>query len=140
MTNAANLVSEFIRTVRSGRHPGAAARYLAPIVLAHEIRSEGRTTTEQTPADYAAHVRELLELFGNFTLQIEELIAQGGGVFVRWKQRGWHCGSINGEVPTGKPLFEQTSAVYRVEGGMIVEYWLQTDRKGLEAQLDEIAG
>ena len=69
------------------------------------------------------------------TFEIEELIAAGDRVFVRWRQAGRHLGSIDGETPSGCPLVELTSAVYRVNGGRIVEYWIQMDRKGLELQL-----
>ena len=69
------------------------------------------------------------------TFEIEELIAAGDRVFVRWRQTGRHLGSIDGETPSGCPLVELTSAVYRVKGGRIVEYWIQMDRKGLELQL-----
>lgn len=32
-----------------------------------------------------------------------------------------------------------TSAVYRVEHGRIVEYWIQIDRQGITAQLQQAA-
>jgi predicted ester cyclase len=66
---------------------------------------------------------------------VEDLIAGGDKVFVRWRQNGRHLVSLDGEKPTGAKLVELTSVVYRVENGRIVEYWLQTDRKGLELQL-----
>ncbi len=139
VTYAAEIVMQFLRDVRSGRDPESASRYLAPRVLEYQLQTEGACSIERTPSDYVLHVRQLLRLFGNFTLQFEDLVAQDDRVFVRWIQRGWHCGSINGEEPTGKPLIELTSAIYRVEAGAIVEYWLQTDRKGLEIQLDRIS-
>jgi predicted ester cyclase len=139
MTYAAEIVMHFVREVRSGRDPDAAFRYLAPQVMAQEVRAEGVLSLVHTPVTFSAYVRKLLELYGNYTLHVEDLIAQNDRVFVRWTQRGWHCGSINGEEPTGKPLIEMSSAVYRVEAGVIVEYCLQTDRKGLEIQLDRIS-
>lgn len=33
------------------------------------------------------------------------------------------------------PVVQVTSCVYRVEHGLIVEYWIQIDRAGLAAQL-----
>ena len=129
------VVRGFLDQVRSGRDPSAVARFFAPKVAAHQLTSEGETTVVRTPADYAAHVHEFLALFGAFDFRVEELIAQGDRVHVRWRQRGRHLGSLDGEKPTGAPLTEISSAVYRVEGGRIVEYWIQTDRKGLELQL-----
>lgn len=135
----AAVVRGFMAEVRSGRDPDAAARYFAPTVAAHQVIAEGGTTVHRTPANYAAHVREFLALFGPFEFRVEELIAQGDRVYVRWRQQGRHLGSVNGETPTGAPLTEISSAVYRVRDGQIVEYWIQTDRKGLEVQLERAA-
>jgi predicted ester cyclase len=136
----AAVVRGFMDEVRSGRDPDAAARYFAPRVAAHQMVAEGGVTVYRTPADYAAHVREFLTLFGRFDFKVEELVAQGDRVYVRWRQRGHHIGSHGGEAPTGAPLVEVSSAVYRVERGRIVEYWIQTDRKGLEIQLERARG
>lgn len=136
----AMIVRGFMDEVRSGRDPDAAGRYFAPRVAAHQMISEGGATIYRTPADYAAHVREFLTLFGRFDFKVEELIAQGDKVYVRWRQRGHHMGSLDGEKPTGAALVEVSSAVYRVEGGRIVEYWIQTDRRGLEIQIEQALG
>lgn len=134
------IVRGFIAEVRSGRDPDLAGKYLADRVLAHQITSEGETTIERTPAEYAAHVREFAAAFGAFRLTLEQLVAQRDLVFVRWKQQGLHLQSLSGEAPTGGPLIEITSVVYRVQKGRIVEYWLQTDRKGMEIQLERLVG
>ena len=134
---AVTTVRGFMADVRSGRNPDAIERYFAPCVSAHHMTSEGETTVGRTPADYAAHVREFLAVFGRFDFEVEELIAQDDRVYVRWRQQGRHLASLDGEKPTGARLVEVSSAVYRVEGGRIVEYWIQTDRKGLEIQLEK---
>jgi predicted ester cyclase len=46
---------------------------------------------------------------------------------------------LSGYAATGQPLVEIASAVYRVEKGKIVEYWIQIDRLGLDAQLKQNA-
>ncbi len=131
----AQVVQGFLDHVRSGDDPDAASRYFAPAVKAHQVTSEGETTVVRTPAEYAAHVREFIALFGRYQFKVVETLAQGDRVYVRWRQTGRHLGSFDGEQPTGRPLTDISSAVYRVEGGRIVEYWIQTDRKGLEVQL-----
>jgi predicted ester cyclase len=132
-------VRQFMEVVRSGHDPDAASNYFAPVVQAHQVTSEGETTVARTPAQYAGHVRGFKEAFGEYRFDIEELIAQGDRVYVRWRQQGSHLGSIDGETPTGAPLTEIGSAVYRVENGLIVEYWIQLDRRGLELQLERAA-
>jgi len=132
-------VRQFIELVRSGRDPDAVSGYFAPVVQAHQMTSEGETTVARTPAEYAGHVRGFKEAFGDYRFDVDEFIAQGDRVYVRWRQRGSHLGSIDGEAPTGAPLTEIGSAVYRVVDGRIVEYWIQLDRKGLEVQLERAA-
>lgn len=134
-----SLVREFMEVVRSGRDPDAVSRYFAPRVQAHQVTSEGEATVARSPSEYAAHVREFKQAFGDYRFTVEELIAQEDRVYVRWRQQGVHAGSITGEAPTGAALTEIGSAVYRVAGDRIVEYWIQLDRKGLEMQLERAA-
>lgn len=129
------VVRAFFAEVRSGRNPDRAHEFMAPRVLAHQVTSESPHTIERTPQDYADHVREFLAALGPFELEVTELIAQGDRVYARWTQRGKHLGEIHGFAPTGKPLVDVASAVYRVEAGKIAEYWIQIDRAGLLAQL-----
>lgn len=129
------VVRGFFRDVRSGAHPEWADHYFAPLVTAHQVTSEGESQVVRTPAAYAAHVREFLDLFGEFRLELVEVIAARNMVFVRWRQTGRHLVSLEGEAPTGVPLVDISSAVYRVRNGRIVEYWIQNDRKGLELQV-----
>ncbi|MFE0646684.1 ester cyclase [Streptomyces sp. NPDC058877] len=56
-------------------------------------------------------------------------------VYARWTQQGRHVGAVDGHPPTGAPVTAVTGAVYRVEDGLIVEYWIQIDRQGGTAQL-----
>lgn len=133
----AAIVRAFLMEVRSGKKPENAHNYMAEKVAAHQLNSENPQTVTRTPADYTGHIREFLEVFGNFDFEITELIAQSDKVYVRWKQTGHHLQEIDGFAPTGKELIEYASAVYRIENGMIVEYWIQVDRLGMLQQLKE---
>ncbi|MEW9698775.1 ester cyclase [Paenibacillus sp. SI8] len=135
-TTPTDIVRHFFEKVRSGLEPDTAKNYMADQVLAHQVTSEQETTVHRTPANYADHVREMLEAYGSFKLDIQEWIAQNDRVYVRWKQTGTHQGEIDGFAPTGKTIVEIASAVYRVDQGKIVEYWIQIDRAGIRAQLE----
>ncbi|MBJ7411849.1 MAG: ester cyclase [Phenylobacterium sp.] len=132
-----SVVRGFFRDVRSGARPEWADHYFAPLVTAHQVTSEGETQVIRTPGAYASHVREFLDLFGEFRLELVEVLASGDRVYVRWRQTGRHLASLDGEVPTGAHLVDLASAVYRVRRGRIVEYWIQSDRKGLELQVGQ---
>ncbi|EEL93356.1 hypothetical protein bcere0030_24970 [Bacillus cereus AH1273] len=57
-------------------------------------------------------------------------------MYVRWKQVGTHLREIDGYQPTGLPIVQMASAVYRIEDGKISEYWIQIDRSGIQNQFD----
>ncbi|OJE42801.1 polyketide cyclase [Bacillus proteolyticus] len=130
------IVRKFFDEVRSGNNPDFSNQLMAEKVLAHQIVSEEEQTVCRTPEDYAEHVREMIEVYGNFSLEIQEFLVQGSKVYVRWKQVGMHVGEIDGYEPTGLPIIQIASAVYRVEDGKIAEYWIQIDRLGIQNQLE----
>ncbi|WP_340400558.1 ester cyclase [Paenibacillus sp. FSL H8-0079] len=133
---AEQIVRTFFEEVRSGRNPDYASSVMAEQVLAHQVISEEEVTVIRTPSDYADHVREMIEAYGEFSLEILELLTQGDKVYVRWRQTGTHVGEVDGYSPTNLPVIEIASAVYRVENERIAEYWIQIDRLGIEKQLE----
>ncbi|WP_145326276.1 ester cyclase [Paenibacillus xylanexedens] len=133
---AEQIVRIFFEEVRSGRNPDYASSVMAEQVLAHQVISEEEVTVTRTPSDYADHVREMIEAYGEFSLEIQELLTQGDKVYVRWRQSGTHVGDVDGFSPTNLPVIEIASAVYRVENERIAEYWIQIDRLGIEKQLE----
>jgi predicted ester cyclase len=104
-------------------------------VVAHQITSEDPVSIQRTPENYTSHVRDFIRMFGQFDFKVTELLAEDQKVYARWIQTGKHLEEMNGFPATGLPLTEFTSAVYRIENGKIVEYWLQNDRLGMEMQL-----
>ncbi|EGR3401178.1 ester cyclase [Vibrio parahaemolyticus] len=130
------VVRGFIEQVRSGKNPDLVSKYLAPVVVAHQIVSGVSEAIERTPENYREHVEEFLEAYGHFELSIEEFLVQGQKVYVRWRQDGYHEGVIYGYEPTGLELSTVESAVYRVSENQIVEYWIQQENQGLREQLE----
>ncbi len=130
------IVKKFFEEVRSGNNPDYATELMADQVLVHQVISEEESTVLRTPTDYADHVKEMVEAYGDFSLEIQEFMVQGNKVYVRWKQVGTHVGEVDGFQPTSLPVIEIASAVYRIEEEKIVEYWIQIDRAGIEKQLN----
>jgi len=129
------IVKKFFEEVRSGNNPDYATELMADQVLAHQVTSEEELTVTRTPKDYADHVKEMVEAYGDFSLEIQEFMVQGNKVYVRWNQVGTHVGEVDGYQPTNLPVIEIASAVYRIEEEKIAEYWIQIDRAGIENQL-----
>ena len=133
------VVQQFLSTVRLSGDDAAAERVLAAQVECHQVLAEDEVTVNRTPHEYAEHVRDMVRAFGRFAFSVEEMLVDGDRVYARWRQSGHHMGHIDGYAPTGLPLVEVGSAVYRVASGRIVEYWVQLDRAGLTAQLERAA-
>lgn len=131
------VIKKFIEVVRSGYDPEQAELFMANEITAHQMNSENRMSILRTPKNYADHVKEMKEYFGDFVIEIEEIISQNQKVYIRWKQTGKHIGEYEGYLPTGKEVVEIASAVYRLEDQKIVEYWIQIDRFGMIEQLKE---
>ena len=131
------IVRQFLEIVRGGKDPDKANVFMADTILAHQMNAENQTTVKRTPQSYADHVKEFITMYGEFTFEITELIAEGDKVYARWIQHGKHLAEIDGYAATGKPLTEIASAVYQLKDGKIVEYWIQIDRLGFEKQLQQ---
>ncbi len=132
------IIQNFIHDIRAGKNLNRIHDYMAPHLVAHQVWAEGGSAVSRTPESYREHIEEFQEAFGPFEVYIEEILADGDKVFVRWRQEGFHNVSLNGEEPTKMPLTEVTSTVYRLKDGKIIEYWLQTDRQGIDNQLTKI--
>ncbi|MDA9470139.1 ester cyclase [Enterococcus sp. 5H] len=126
MKEAKQIVTDFFENIRSGKNLQAAYEFMHQRVIAHQVQSENEYTVERSPQDYVDHVKEMQDLYGNFKLEIQEILADGNKVYVRWKQTG--------EMVDGRRIIQIASAVYLVKQEKISEYWIQIDRKGLELQ------
>ena len=54
---------------------------------------------------------------------IDELMAEGDLVTVRWTMRGTNTGPLFGQAPTGRPVELAAIAIFRVAGGRLAERW-----------------
>lgn len=86
------IIKNFFEIVRSGCNPERAEVFMAKEVTAHQMNSEKMEIIIRTPRNYADHIREMIDTWGNFKIEIEEFIPQNEKVYVRWKQTGIHIG------------------------------------------------
>jgi len=131
-----DVVRHFLDEVRSGKAPEKSSQFLASTVSAHQMNSENESTVQRNPEDYAAHVKDFKRIYGDFDFEVTDLLADGDRLYARRKQTGCHIAPSEGSAPSGLPVIEIASAVYRVQDGKIVEYWIQIDRKGTESQFE----
>jgi steroid delta-isomerase-like uncharacterized protein len=76
----------------------------------------------------------LREAFGQ-TFTIEDVVAEGDRVVVRWTGRGTHSGTFMGIPPTGRTFTIAGIDVHRFEDGRMAEHWHVVDQLALMQQL-----
>jgi steroid delta-isomerase-like uncharacterized protein len=69
---------------------------------------------------------------------VEDIIAEGDKVVVRWRNHGTHVGEFLGIPPTGKQFSVEGINVYRVQDGRLAEGWNVVDVFGQLLQLGVI--
>lgn len=80
--------------------------------------------------------RQSLVAFPDLQITLDELIAEGDKVVMRWTLRGTHLGEIRGGIaPTGKAVTVTGTTTHRLAGGQIAESWGNVDYFGLFLQL-----
>ena len=76
--------------------------------------------------------------FPDGQMTIENLLAEGDQVAVRWIYSGTHTGNFMNLPPTGKPFSAQGVNIFRIVDGRIAENWASFDMMGLLQQLGAI--
>jgi predicted ester cyclase len=66
---------------------------------------------------------------------IEDVIAEGDRVAVRWINEGTHVAEFLGVPPTGRSFRFAGIDIYRVDGGMLAEHWHVVDQLTMFQQL-----
>ena len=91
----------------------------------------GQGTGRQGLKDRVAILRDA---FGQ-TFTIEDVVAGGDRVVVRWTGRGTHSGEFMGIPPTGRSFTIEGIDVIRFENGRMAEHWHVVDQLALMQQL-----
>lgn len=74
-------------------------------------------------------------VFSDRSIAIEDLIAEGDKVVIRWTLKATHTGEYMGVPATGKQWGMKGISIYRLANGKIVEDWSASDQLGLMQQL-----
>jgi steroid delta-isomerase-like uncharacterized protein len=102
-----------------------------------EIFSPGFRSTEMPSSlpDGPAGVRRFYETlrlaFPDLTYVVEDLVAEGQKVVVRWRWQGTHLGAFRGIPATGRKVDLTGIAIYRVVDGQVVQRWVEGNVLGL---------
>lgn len=104
---------------------------LSPQFTSHDW-PEGGPTGPQAFRDYYSAIRSAVP---DARYEVDDLIAEGDRIVVRWRLLGTHQDDFRGIAPTGRAIALKGIAIYRVDSGKLMERWVVSDLHGL---LEEI--
>jgi len=89
-------------------------------------------------ADLRARVELILAAMNPLRFDVQDVVAEGDRVVVRWVQQGTQSGSFMGIPPTGRQYTMAGIDVHRLRDGRMAEHWHVVDLFGLLQQLGAI--
>jgi steroid delta-isomerase-like uncharacterized protein len=111
-------------------NPGS-LRLLDELISSDFVASPG----EKGAAEFADSIAAVRRGFPDVIFEINDLIAEGDRVAVRWTFHGTHRGTF-ASVPASEAKVTQTAnVIYQVGRGKITRAWMQVDRLGLLQQI-----
>ncbi len=90
------------------------------------------------PEGFKQFVSVYRSAFPDLHFTIEDQIAEGDRVVVRWTTRGTHKGELMGIPATGKPVVVTGIDIFHISSGKVVESWTNWDALGMMQQLGVI--
>ena len=116
---------------------GVVDEIIAPEFVGHEMLLV-LPRTPPGPVGFKQFYGWLRSAFPDLRYVVDDVIAEGDRVVVRWTWRCTHKGEFMGIAPTGKQATVTGMAIYRVAGGKCVERWVELSLVGLLQQLGAV--
>ena len=127
------LLRRFYKEVYVDWNMEMADEVLSPRFISHDW-PEGGPTGPKAFRDYYVAIRLAIP---DARYEVDDLIAEGDRVAVRWRMLGTHEGAF-GDIPaSGKSIVLKGIAIYRVEEGLLMERWVVSDLYGVLQQIRE---
>jgi predicted ester cyclase len=127
------LVRRFYKEVYGDWNMALVHEVVSPRFISHDWPEGGPTGPQGFEVFYSA-IRAALP---DARYEVDDLIAEGDKVVVRWRLLGTHQGDFRGIAPTGRAIVLKGIAIYRVDGGKLMERWVVTDLYGVLEEIRE---
>ncbi|HEX6541211.1 MAG TPA: ester cyclase [Ktedonobacterales bacterium] len=128
------LVNRYIDEVFNNRNLAAIDEFLSPDLVDHTLPP----SLPQNIVGTKQAVIMFLNAFPDLRITVDEAIAEGDRVAVRYTSHGTQRGSFAGIPPMGREITVQSYISARIADGKIVEMWGLDDQVGLLRQLGVI--
>jgi predicted ester cyclase len=124
------LIRRFYTEVVDGRDYSNLDSFVATDYVDHNAAEGGRG-----PDVVRTHLEAIRSTLPDFTVQVEDIFAEGDYVITRVTGRGTHLGEWMGIKPTGRGVRLKGINIDRVERGQIAEHWGEADTIGMLVQM-----
>jgi hypothetical protein len=119
----------------AARDPQVCEQIFAPVIHWHALNHTRTPDFDSTPADEQSTYAWLKKTWGDWTITLDELIAEGDRVMARWTFHGTHQGEYQGLPATGRTVVYAGFNIFRIQDSRIAEIWDLFDRLWLWQQL-----
>jgi predicted ester cyclase len=130
------LVRRFYEEVYVDWNMALADEVISPQFTSHDW-PEHAPTGPRAFRDYYSAIRSAVP---DARYEVDDLIAEGDKVVVRWRLLGTHKGNFRGIAPSGRSITLKGIAIYRVQHGQLMERWVVSDLHGLLEEIGAFAG
>jgi steroid delta-isomerase-like uncharacterized protein len=109
-------------------------------ILSAEFVDHQTHEDERGLEELKAYVTIYRAAFPDIQDTLEQIVAEGDKVVVRWTSRGTHQGEFMGAAPTGRHVTFTGMRLFRIAENKIAESWVNIDERGLQEQLGTAPG
>ena len=114
---------------------GVIDEYLAPGYIGHD---PSQPQPIRGIDGLKANFQQYIDAFTGAHITVIEQIAEDDVIASRWTASGTHTGEIAGIAPTGKDVTISGITISKLEGGRVIEEWVNWDTFGMLVQLGAI--
>lgn len=107
-------------------------------IFASDFVGHAASEEKLGPEAMKQFVAGLRRAFPDLRITVEDQIAEGDKVSMRWTALGTHKGEFQGMPPTGKQMTMTAMTLARIANGKIVESWTEKDSLGMLQQIGAI--
>ncbi len=90
---------------------------------------------DRGPAGFGAVMESLRRAFPDIAYVIDDVVAEGDRVVLRWTWTGTHRGAFRTFQPTGKTIRNTGIGVFQLRDGRVTRVWMESDRLGFQEQM-----
>jgi steroid delta-isomerase-like uncharacterized protein len=102
------------------------------------VRHDPNAPEVRGPVEEKQLMAMYFSAFPDLRFAVEDMVAEGDKVVLRYTIRGTHRGELMGIPPTDKQVTLTATETYRLAGGKIEEQWVNMDALGMMQQLGAI--